>query len=161
MASMVYHLQTHHGRLIRSGPLPQPLILLETREYRSAFLRTDRVIYCPVKLCPGRMTSCTNRQVEDTILVINKVTGPHPMYNQYDLFIAQRVITVGHLGTARCKRRAEKRRHRLSPTVARVATGTEFQERDQVIENLDTFKYLGEILSFDNSNWPAVSCNPP
>ena len=50
-----------------------------------------------------------------------------------------------------CKRGVEGKCRRLSTTSARVAVGTELQARDQFLEKVDTFKYLGSILSFDDS----------
>ena len=61
-------------------------------------------------------------------------------------------MVVGHLGTIIWNRGAEKRRHPLAATPAQLEAGTEFRAQDQVIEKVETFKYLESILSFDNSD---------
>ena len=51
-------------------------------------------------------------------------------------------MAVGKIGTPMCKRGAEKNWYRLAATDSRVAAGTEFRAWDQVIEKVDTFRYL-------------------
>ena len=40
-----------------------------------------------------------------------------------------------------------------------LASGKEFRVQDQVLEKLETFKYLDRKLYFDNINWPMVAWN--
>ena len=63
-------------------------------------------------------------------------------------------------------RRADRKRRCLPANVANatnstnaawVAVGTEFRERDQVLENMDTFKYLVIMLCIDNSDSSLLS----
>ena len=97
--------------------------------------------------------------MEDTIVVLNKGPGPHPRYEQCDMFIPQEAMAAGHLGTAMCKIGSEKKHRRLAATVNRLEVGTEFQTRDQVLEKVDIFKYLVRMLYFDDSDLPAVDRN--
>ena len=53
--SMAFHLQTHHGRSVRSRPLPHTLPPpLELSYYQVVFPCMDMVINCPVEDFPGR-----------------------------------------------------------------------------------------------------------
>ena len=86
----------------------------------------------PVEEYPGRATSCTkprlnlmHHNVEYIILVLNKGPGPHPWCNQCDMFITRGDTAAENLGTAMCKRGAERKSHSISATSARVLAGTE------------------------------------
>ena len=59
---------------------------------------------------PWRETSCTNlllhfmhRHVEDTTMLLNKGSVPHPQYRQCDMSKPLGVMAAGHLGTAMYK----------------------------------------------------------
>ena len=66
---------------------------------------------------------------------------------------------AGQLGTTMCKSGGKRNHRHLSDTAFQVALGTEFQAEDQVLEKLDTFNYLGRMLSFDDIELPVVECN--
>ena len=68
-------------------------------------------------------------------------------------------MVAGHLGTTMCKSGGKRNHHHLYATAFQVALGTEFQAEDQVLEKLDTFNYMGRMLSFDNRDWSVVECN--
>ena len=68
-------------------------------------------------------------------------------------------MAVGHLGTIMFKSGGKRKHHHLAATAAQVEAGTEFWAQDQVLENLDTFKYLERKISFDKSDWPVVDRN--
>ena len=68
-------------------------------------------------------------------------------------------MAAGHLGTTMFKSGGKFKHHHLAATVAQVEAGTEFWAQDQVLENLDTFNYLGRMLSFDDREWPVVAWN--
>ena len=160
------HLQTQHGRSGWARPLLQPLPLLVSREYRLTLPWAAMATNCPVEGYPGRETSHTNlllhfihQITEDTIVVLNKGPGPHHRCKQCNMFIPQGAMLARHLGTAMCKRWSEQKRRRLATTNARSAAGMELQARYQLIEKLDTFKYMVRMLSFDGSKWPVVDQN--
>ena len=52
-----------------------------------------------------------------------------------------------------------KKFFRIAASAAWLDTGTEFLVWDQVLENVDTFKYLCVMLSSDVSDWPDMSWN--
>ena len=66
---------------------------------------------------------------------------------------------MGHFVTTMCRRGVKCKHHHLAVTDAQVSAGTEFRAQYQVLEQLDTFKYLGRMLYFDNIKWPMVDWN--
>ena len=40
-----------------------------------------------------------------------------------------------------------------------MAAGTEFRVRNLTLENVDTLKYLGQMMYFDNSDWTTIVRN--
>ena len=81
---------------------------------------------------PGRVTRCTNlhlklihRHIEETIVVLKYGPGTQKRCKQCDMFIPRGEMAAGHLGTKRCKRGADKKRHRLSATAAKIVVETE------------------------------------
>ena len=61
-------------------------------------------------------------------------------------------MVVRHLGTIMWNRGAEQRLHPLAATSSQLAAGTEFRAQDQVLEKVETFKYMESILYFNNRN---------
>ena len=97
--------------------------------------------------------------VEYTIVIFDEVTGPHPQYDKCDMFISLEALTEGNLGTAIVKRGAEWKSHRLATATIQDKSATEFRAWEHVIGCLKMFKYLGQILLFDNSDSSAVDGN--
>ena len=54
---------------------------------------------------------------------------------------------------------AEKKLHIFSADDTWVATGTELQALNEILEKVDTFKYLGWIVYFYDSDWTAIVNN--
>ena len=61
-----------------------------------------------------------------------------------------------NLGTAMFRRGAKWKRHHLLDAAAQKADVMEFRVQDHMIDKVDTFKCLIFLLSFYNSDWPAV-----
>ena len=64
------------------------------------------------------------QHVEDTIIILNYVTAPHPWYRQCYMLVPRETLMEGYLGTKMYKRGAEQNRRRLVVNVARVDSGT-------------------------------------
>ena len=97
--------------------------------------------------------------MEDTIIILNKVTAPHHQCDKCDMFVTWETFTIGQLGPIMCRRGTEKNHRRLDVNATWVATGKEFQAHDHIIVKVDTFKHLGRMLYFDERDWPAVVGN--
>ena len=90
-------------------------------------------------------------------MVLKKGPGIHPWCNNGIMIINQEAMAAGHLGTTMFKSGGKRKHHHLAATAAQVEAGTEFRAQDQVLEKLDTFNYLGRMLSFCDIDWPVVA----
>ena len=97
--------------------------------------------------------------VDDTIVVLKEGLVPHPWCDNCNMFITQKAISAGHIGTTMCKIGGKRNHHHLAATDAHIAAGTEFRANDQVLEKLDTFNELGSMLSFYDIYWTEVAWN--
>ena len=68
-------------------------------------------------------------------------------------------LAVGHLSNKMCRREAEQKLCHFAVNAARVSEGAEFRVYDQILDKMDTFKYPGQMLSFDEIYWTAVVRN--
>ena len=77
-----------------------------------------------------------NQHMEDTIIILNEGNGPHPRYEQCDMFLPQETLTTGHIGTKMSRMGAEQKCHLIDANysnVYHVATGTELRARYQIL----------------------------
>ena len=58
-----------------------------------------------------------------------------------------------------CRREAEQKLCHFAVNAARVSEGAEFRVYDQILDKMDTFKYPGQMLSFDEIYWTVVVRN--
>ena len=82
-------------------------------------------------------------RVEDTIIILDEGTPPQPQSGKCDMFVP---------GNEMCRREVEQKCFRIAANAAQVASGTDLRACDQVLEKVDTFKYLVRILSYDDIN---------
>ena len=92
-----------------------------------------------------------HQHVEDKIIILNKGISPHPWCGQCDMFVPWEKLTAGHLRTKFFRRGVDKKRRRLAVNAAWIATGTEFRAHDRILENVDMFRCIGQMLYFDES----------
>ena len=97
--------------------------------------------------------------VEDAMMILKEGIGPHPWCDNCNIIINQDAMAAGHLGTTMCKSGVKLNHHHLAATAAHISAGTDFRAQDEVLENLDTFNYLGRMMSFDDRDWPVVAWN--
>ena len=62
------------------------------------------------------------------------------------MIIPQETLEEEYLSTEICRRGSEQKRHRIGVNDVQVAAGTLFYARNQIVEKVDTLKYLGRIL---------------
>ena len=72
------------------------------------------------------------------------------------MFLQRDIFSAGHLVTKMSRRGADQKSHRIDANNDRVSSGMELKARDQILEKVDEFKYPGRMMSFDDSDWPAV-----
>ena len=84
------------------------------KEYWLSLTKTYTPIYCPVEGFPRRDTSSPNlwlyfmhQHTEDTIIILNEGTAPHPWCKQWDVFVPRWKLMDGNIGTRICRRGVE------------------------------------------------------
>ena len=158
VTSTASHIHTQHDRSVWTMNSTPPLTPPTSKEYRLAFSRISTSTKCPVEGCLKRANSRPNlrlnfmhRHVDDKINILDKDTDPYPQCEQCDMFVPWETLTAGHLRTKIFRSRVDKKRRRLAVNAAWIATGTEFRAHDRILENVDMFKCLGQMLYFDES----------
>ena len=70
-------------------------------------------------------------------------------------------ITINgrHLGTAQCKKGAERKRRRLAETETMENLERAFHAYGKPMEAVSEFRYLGRLLMATEDDWPAVTGN--
>ena len=77
-----------------------------------------------------------------------------------DLYPTFKLFTVGrHLGTAQCKKGAERKRRRLAETETQENSEREFHAYGKPMEAVSEFQSLGRLLTATDDDWPAVAGN--
>ena len=78
---------------------------------------------CPVEGCPGSLTTRTamrvhfvHRHIQDTVVMLEEGNLPHPQCPRCDLQVPRKALNGSHLGTAQCKKGAERKRRRRAET---------------------------------------------
>ena len=164
-ASMASHLQTHNGWSVRAMTLLMPLPFPIPKK-QVTFPWTNTSIYCPVGGVTGRADSCPNlrqhfinQHMEDKIIILNKCTGPHPCCDQFYIVLPRSTFLAGNISTKMFRRGAYLNIHFLADNASWVDAGTEFQYHEHILEKVDILKYLGRMISFDESYLPVIFRN--
>ena len=64
-----------------------------------------------------------------------------------------------HLGTAQCKKGAERKRRQLAETERREKSERAFHAYGKPMEAVSEFRYLGRLLNTTDDDWTAVVGN--
>ena len=161
VVSINTYLHTQYG-WVRVMTLPSPFTLPTQIKHPVDFPWTATPINCPVDGFHRKDTSHTNLQlhfmqwnVEDTIIILNKGTVPHPRCGKCVMFLPLDTLVAWYLSTKICSRGVEQNFHHLAVNYAWVASGTELWDRYQILKKVDTSKYLIRMLPFDKSDCPT------
>ena len=94
--------------------------------------------------------------MEDNIFTLNEGTGPHPLCDKRDILLPWEGLATGKLVPKICNMVAERKYLHFVTAAAWEASGNYFRVWHHVLERVEIFKYLVQILSYDNSYWPDV-----
>jgi hypothetical protein len=75
------------------------------------------------------------------------------------MFVPDFVLHSTHPGTKRCQEGADRKQKRHLELENLVAQETVFTINGVPLENVDSFKYLGRLVTVDDSGMPAVLNN--
>jgi exonuclease III len=164
--SLRTHLRRAHG--LDSTALQEDLYDANapSTDYRVSFPRALNVKQCPVPGCHGRartraaLRSHFHRlHPRDTICILEEGNAPLPRCPNCDMHVTYEALNRGHTNTAACRRGTDLQHRRLLQQRLREANEILFYANGTPLERVEYFKYLGRLLSANNSDWPAVYKN--
>ena len=119
-----------------------------------SFLAKGRAWRCPVEGCLGALATRTvtrvhfvHRHVQDTLVMLEEGNLPHPRCPRCDLQVPRKALNGRHLGTAQCKKGAERKRRRLAEKETRENLERAFHAYGKPMEAVSEFRYLGRLLT--------------
>ena len=93
------------------------------------------------------------------MVILDEGNLPHPRFPRCDMLVPWRKLNGRHLATAQCGRGAERKRRRLSEEELRDSTDRYFQAYGEPLENVTAFRYLVQVMTAGDDDWPAVVVN--
>ena len=119
--SLEGHKMTQHGRASEYIRIWKTSAMGEEPwTYRMAFPSKGVPRSCLMEGCPGRAVTRTemqvhvmNRNVLDTMVILEEVNIPHPRCPQCDMLVPWRTLNGRHPATVQCDRGAERKKRRL------------------------------------------------
>ena len=75
------------------------------------------------------------------------------------MLVPWRALNEKHHDTTMCRSGAERKRRRMAETELQESTERAFEAYRKPIEAVPSFKYLGQIMTAGDDNWPAVAGN--
>jgi Reverse transcriptase (RNA-dependent DNA polymerase) len=123
---------------------------------------------CPCKVdgCPhssrsrlGLRYHFNHRHWNDQIHIVEEHPTIYPQCARCGLHVAHSSLNNRHYNSATCHKGIHRRKNRAAERAAFEASGVTFTLNQEILEKVDTFCYLGRLLSFDNSDWPTLYYN--
>ena len=166
--SLVTHRQYQHG-VDKGGLVPEKDDSDggdEPRKYRMAFPAKAGPRSCPVKGCSGQALTRTamrvqlwHRHVRDPVVILEERNLLHPRCTLCDMLVPWKVPNGPHRRTSQCTRGAERKRQQLVAEEEREVTARDFSAYGCPLEMVNSFKYLGRVISAADDDWTAVVKN--
>ena len=118
VGSLSSHLMTQHGRAAgRRRQWSTPAVGVGPQIYQMSFPAKGVPQKCLVAGFPGIVATrmaiwlhIVHRHVLNTVVILEEGNSPHPRCAWCDMLVPQRAFNGRHLGTAQCKKGAERKR---------------------------------------------------
>ena len=115
---------------------------------------------------PGYLATSTaiqvhfeHRHVHNTVVMLEESNLPLPRCPRCDLHFARKALNGSHLGTLQCKKGAERKRRRLAEMETRENAERAFHAYGRPMEVVLEFRYLGQLITATDDDWPVVAGN--
>ena len=92
-------------------------------------------------------------------MILEEENQPYPRLPQCYMFVSHKALNIRHMTTAFCQRGADRKRCRLAEEEARAGDETTITAYEIPLTPVTSFKYLGEILTAAEYDWPEVVSN--
>jgi hypothetical protein len=121
---------------------------------------------CPVPGCPGGFTTHQQfhkhfqaRHPADSICIKEQGHRPLPKCKKCGLQLDQKALNTTHTGSAHCRELQKKATRRKLQQNVYKALLTEITAMGIPLEKVSCFRYLGRVISDENTDWPAIIKN--
>ena len=135
----------------------------EPRTYRIAFPAQAGPRPCPVEGCSGRTSTWKvtrvnfwHCHVRETVVILEEGNLPHPECLLCDMLVPCKALNGTHRRTLQCNWGEEWKRWRLSTEGKSEVTIRSFSAYGLPLEMLNSFRYLGWVISAADKNWPVA-----
>ena len=92
-------------------------------------------------------------------MILEEGNQPYPRCPQCEMFVSHKTLNGRHMTTALCQRGAKRKWLRLAEEEERAGAETAFTSDGIPLAPVTSFKYLGQILTKADDDWPSVVRN--
>jgi Reverse transcriptase (RNA-dependent DNA polymerase) len=164
--SLSQHMLQQHGTVPESDAGRPDEIGRLPDSYRVSFPKYCPKVDCPVLGCAGAATTWSNlrrhfafRHPQDSLCILEEGHAPLPKCERCGMHVSYFALNNQHYGTKSCQAGAARMRQRYASADSRRASEEVFTINGEVLEQVSVFKYLGRLLSSNDSDWPTVYYN--
>ena len=97
--------------------------------------------------------------MRDTVTILEESNLPHLLCTLCDILVTWVALNRCHLITTKFANGSERKRRRLAPEEMREIKERYFRAYGRPLTSVASFKYLGQVLTTSDDDWPAVVGN--
>ena len=164
--SLPLHRRRQHGREPPIDWNHENLVSTAGQRYTVSFPNHLASCPCPVEGCPhssrtraGLRTHFNHRHWHDMIHILEEHPAIYPQCPRCGLHVPHTQLNNRHYNTDLCRKGMRRRANREAERTAFEASGVTFMLNNELLEKVDVFRYLGRLLSYNNSDWPTLYYN--
>jgi hypothetical protein len=139
----------------------------DRHSYTTTLHHTDKHHPCLVPDCPHRKipsatamrTHFMYKHPKCCLTITNESSLPLPKCPLCDMHVTYQALNTTHQHSKICDKGAARKTRRKQLAARRRAQEIEIMIHCQSLDKVSQFKYLGRIMSQNNSDWPAVHRN--
>ena len=105
------------------------------------------------------MVQFLNHHVQDTILILEGVTFPHPWCELFEVFVIRKFLNITYQITKSCDKGAEDKLWFYVVEAFQRSLGVFLVVNIRDLDSVDVFEYTVRIMSSDDIYWPEVFDN--
>jgi hypothetical protein len=160
------HLESQHD-IFCSMVLQQDIVVESPAVvYHAIESITAGTYFCPVLHCIGEASTkwalrrhFLFRHPQDLVVIPSEGTVPLPKCERCGMQTEAGALYQKHQCTRLCREGWERRMQHEATEAARIALARMFTAYSEDLERLETFKYLGRLLAYDNNDSQAMQSN--
>ena len=100
-----------------------------------------------------------NRNMHDTVIILEEVKLPHPQYPCCDMLLLWVVLNDRQPNTTQCTKGVGCKWHRMAVEEMKESTGQDFRAYGRPFNSVPSFKYLDLILMALDNDCPMAVRN--